>query len=164
MVGLWCRDNIETALQWRCCPEIQYFPCVAIEVLAGDNKTREDPSRIIKHRRARGAYCVGVPVSTGSSTAEQLLAVTLEAVWVAMPRSHRHLQDVGLLQDMFRRTIEWVVRTAGVEPKENLGRFHCGPDGCLRIQSAAWSGGHMVEKASRWQAPPGYIKIHHEVY
>ena len=113
MVGLWCRDEKEPALQWCCCPEIQYFPCVAIEVLADDNKDSHDPSRIIQNSRTYGACCVGVPVAAGSSTAEQLPAVTLEAVWVAMPRSRHHLQDVGLLQDTFRRTIEWVVSTAG---------------------------------------------------
>ena len=71
MVGLRCRDEKEPALQWCCCPEIQYFPCVAIEALADDDKDSHDPSRVIQNNRTGGAYCVGVPVSKGSSTAEQ---------------------------------------------------------------------------------------------
>ena len=150
MVGLWCREEKELALQWCCCPEIQYFPCVAIEVLAGDNKTDEDPSRIIKNRRTCGAYCVGVPVSTGSSSAKQLPAVTLEAVWVAMPRSHHHLQDVGLLQDTFRRTIEWVVDTAGVNPKSRQMPLWIGWLSTYTERRLVWwaYGGESLEMAS----------------
>ena len=150
MVGLWCRDEKEPALQWCCCPEIQYFPCVAIEVLADDNKTDEDPSRIIKNRRTCGACCVGVPVAAGSSTAEQLPAVTLEAVWVAMPRSRHHLQDVGLLQDTFRRTIEWVVDTAGVNPKSRQMPSWIGWLSTYTERRLVWwaYGGESLEMAS----------------
>ena len=125
MVGLWCRDEKEPALQWCCCPEIQYFPCVAIEALADDDKDSHDPSRVIQNNRTGGAYCVGVPVSKGSSTAEQLPAVTLEAVWVAMPRSHLHFQQVAQLQGTFARTIDWVLRESNGEARKKKRATTC---------------------------------------
>ena len=65
---------------------------------------------------------MGMAVPKGSSTTEQLPEVALEAVWVAMPRSHLHLQEVAQLQDTFRLTVEWVVKEVNIKPKKRAGR------------------------------------------
>ena len=152
MVGLWCRDEKEPALQWCCCPEIQYFPCVAIEVLADDDKDSHDPSRVIQNNRTGGAYCVGVPVSKGSSTAEQLPAVTLEAVWVAMPRSHLHFQQVAQLQGTFAKTIDWVLGESNCEARKKNGRRHAVRTGDLVGHLAMFTERRLVWWAHGGQA------------
>ena len=152
MVGLWCRDEKEPALQWCCCPEIQYFPCVAIEVLADDDKDSHDPSRVIQNNRTGGAYCVGVPVSKGSSTAEQLPAVTLEAVWVAMPRSHLHFQQVAQLQGTLAKTIDWVLQESNGEARKKNRRRHAVRTGDLVGHLAMFTERRLVWWAHGGQA------------
>ena len=59
-VGLRCRENVEQALKWCICPEVQHFPCVALELAAWNNTQEggEENGNILNNRKhmVRPAY------------------------------------------------------------------------------------------------------------
>ena len=105
-VGLWCRTKLDQALSWCTCPEVQHFPCVALELAAWKQPKDEgtETGEIKETSRTQGAACILV------SGSEVLPPVALRAIWVAMPRSHVHFQRVSQLHAVYQSTIIWVAK------------------------------------------------------
>ena len=59
--------------------------------------------------------------------------MTLEAVWVAMPRSHLHFQQVAQLHATFAKAIDWVLRESNGEARKKK----TGDD--MRFAQGTWS-------------------------
>ena len=116
-VGLWCRERLEHALSWCTCPEVQHFPCVALELAAWKEPHGEDTENgiILNNRKTCGAFCIQVKCGKGESATKQLPPVALRALWVAMPRSHVHFQLVSQLQNFYKSTIDWVAKETGAD-------------------------------------------------
>ena len=115
-VGLWCREKVEEALTWCICPAVQHFPCVALELAAWTNTQCPggEHGELINTSKTHGAICTRAQCEREASVSDRLPPVTLRALWVAMPRSHLHFQQVSHLHDVFKQTIDWVAKATGV--------------------------------------------------
>lgn len=141
-VGLWCRDQVELALSWCCQPHVQLFPCVAFEVLvAAANLNERSDFPVACNKKTKHAYCIQ-PLSQASGSEEDALPpVSIVALWVALPRSHSHAQDIARLHDAYTETVAWVVK------ESNMNTATRG-EGRGGSRTNTWSG-HLAQMVER---------------